>query len=1050
MRLPPGLYEHLLSIGLDRAANDRRAQSWEITQHAPDETLAPELLARQLYVLARRTLASLPTPKDESRLQHQVAVTNELIALLRRHAKPGAILDDDALLRDGELLCEARPPSPTALARPATPRPHIALSQSGLLVNGHRDYQIGTEVAREIASADRVWLLCAFVRFAGLRLVKPALESLVARGGEIRVIASVYTGSTEKRALDELVKLGAKVKVSYETAQTRLHAKAWIFHRQTELGTAYIGSSNLTHSALVEGLEWNVRVSQADNPSILERVSATFDQYWNEPEFVEYEPERDGERLSLALAEERGGGRTDDAAMAAIVALGLELEPKPHQKVMLEELDAERARGCFENLVVSATGTGKTWVSAFDYARLRAAGHRTLLFVAHREEILDQSRRVFQLVLRNASFGERWVAGDRPEVGTHVFASIQSLAQHLGRLAPDAFDVVIVDEFHHAAAPTYDALLGRLRPKVLLGLTATPERADGKSVLGWFAGRIATEVRLWQALDQGLLCPFHYFGVADGTDLSAVKFSRGRYVQAELENVLTADDARLKNVLRAVAEYVHDPASMRALGFCVGVEHAKFMARAFTAARLPALALHADSPDAERKSAVARLRRGELRALFTVDLFNEGVDIPEVDTVLLLRPTESATVFLQQLGRGLRWAEGKSVLTVLDFIGQAHKDYRFDVRYRALAGGTQRDIERALDHDFPHLPAGCAIRLERMARQAILENLRGAITHARRALLDDLCALGPTTNLRQFLTASDRALADVYARPDAHHTFTALRRDAGFEQRPPSPHEPPLCRALGRLLHVDDPERTQRWLDWLRAPTPPRPAPDATRDQRLQWMLFAALGHRRRPLTDLPRALEELWTTEPIRAELIDLLETLADQSRTHAAPLDPNGIVPIATHAHYSLLELMAAYGLTSKKKGNLLPLQTGAYWAGAHHTELLFITLEKSDSEYSPTTRYEDYPISPTLFHWESQNTVSEQTDKGKRYLCHAERGDHVVLFVRERKQGTRDETAPYVCLGNATYVRHESERPMRIVWRLERAMPARMYQAAKVAAG
>ncbi len=1049
VRLVPGLYEHLLSIGLEQAANDRRADNWRIDQRLPDETLAPELLARQLYLLARRTLQSLPQPKGESRLAQQVALTNELIALLQKHARPGAILDEDVLVPEGSLLVEARPPTATLLTPAETPRPHIALSQSGLLVNGHRDYQIGAEVAREIASADRVALLCAFVRFAGLRLVKPALEALVARGGELRVIASVYTGSTEKRALDELVKLGGKVKVSYETARTRLHAKAWLFQREAGLSTAYIGSSNLTHSALVEGLEWNVRVSQADNSNILERVAATFDQYWNEPEFVDYEPERDGERLSVALSQERGGNR-DDGAMASIVALGLELQPKPHQKLMLEEIDAERAHGYSRNLIVSATGTGKTWVSAFDYARLRRSGFRSLLFVAHREEILDQSRRVFQLVLGDANFGERWVAGDRPELGTHVFASIQSLSRSLDCIPPDAFDVLIVDEFHHAAAQSYEALLGRLQPKVLLGLTATPERADGKSVLGWFEGRIASEVRLWQALDQGLLCPFHYFGVADGTDLSGLRFSRGRYVQAELENVLTADDARLKNVLRAVNEYVPEPASMRALGFCVGVEHAKFMARSFTAAGLPALSLHADSPDADRKTAIVRLRSGEIRALFTVDLFNEGVDIPEVDTVLVLRPTESATVFLQQLGRGLRWAPDKSVLTVLDFIGQAHKDYRFDVRYRALAGGTQRDIQRAIEHDFPHLPAGCAIRFERVARKVILENLRGAIESARRTLVDDLRALGPAVGLRQFLRDSDRALEDVYARAHASYTFTALRRDSGFEQRPSTPHERSLCGALTRLLHVDDGERIQRWLEWLRRAAPPPTAPSDTRDARLQWMLFAALGHRRRPLGELRHALEELWRSEPVRAELIELLEALADRSRTHALPLDPSGAVPLATHASYSLFEVMGAYGLTSRKKGTLLPLQTGAYWSDAQRTELLFITLEKSDSEYSPTTRYEDYPISPTLFHWESQNTVSERTDKGNRYVHHRERGDRVVLFVRERKQGSRDETSPYVCLGHAHYVQHESERPMRIVWELERPIPARLYQAGKVATG
>lgn len=567
--LESGLYEDLVTQAVERAVARLEAEGWMVEARAPDSAVRAELLARHVHRLLLRALEGV-TGKNEEKAARQVELANRVVERLRGLVGDELVLDGDDLKRDAELLLELRRPSPLTAGQKVTPRPHIGLSQSGLLVNGHRDYQIGAEVAREIASADRVDLLCAFVRFAGLRLVRPALEELIRRGGVFRVIASVYTGSTEKRALDEIVALGGRVKVSYETSQTRLHAKAWLFHRNTGLSTAYIGSSNLTHSALVEGLEWNVRVSRADNAGILERVAATFEQYWNEPEFGEYEPERDGERLAKALALE-GAERSDDSAMATVVALGLELEPKPHQQAILDALDAERARNHSRNLVVSATGTGKTWVSAFDYERLRQEGHERLLFIAHRKEILEQSRRVFQLVLGDANFGEFWVAGDRPARGEHVFAAIQSVSKQVERIPADAFDVVIVDEFHHAAADTYDALLRHLRPRRLLGLTATPERADGRSVLGWFDGRLACEIRLWQALDQGLLCPFHYFGVSDGTDLSRVRFQRGQYVRSDLENVLTGDDARVKQVLRGVRHYVPDPSRMRALGFCVGV-----------------------------------------------------------------------------------------------------------------------------------------------------------------------------------------------------------------------------------------------------------------------------------------------------------------------------------------------------------------------------------------------------------------------------------------------------------------------------------------------
>ena len=424
---------------------------------------------------------------------------------------------------------------------------------------------------------------------------------------------------------------------------------------------------------------------------------------------------------------------------------------------------------------------------------------------------------------------------------------------------------MIVDEFHHAEADTYRRLLDHLKPKVLVGLTATPERADGKEILHWFDERIATEMRLWEALDQGLLCPFHYLGVGDGTDLRGVTFQRGRYVAAELEGVLTGDHIRAKRILESVHEWVLEPSKMRALGFCVGIHHAKFMAQQFNEAGLPSVALDGDTDAETRAESVRRLRRGELRAIFTVDIFNEGVDIPEVDTILLLRPTESATVFLQQLGRGLRWADGKSVLTVLDFIGQAHADYRFDIRFRAMVGGTRRQVERALEVGFPLMPPGCAIRLDEIAQAIVLENLRSSIRSTRRALVDDLRGLPASTTLGDFLEVSAFDLADIYAKPASGTTFTSARRAAGHLRGDPEPAESEYAKALGKLLHVDDDERFERWRSWLSADEPPELPVVGSRDERLLWMLQAALGQRKRPLGDARSVMEELWSAPNLR-----------------------------------------------------------------------------------------------------------------------------------------------------------------------------------------
>ena len=394
------------------------------------------------------------------------------------------------------------------------------------------------------------------------------------------------------------------------------------------------------------------------------------------------------------------------------------------------------------NLVVAATGTGKTVVAALDYRRLVRDTHGrdlTLLFVAHRKEILQQSRRMYQEVLTDATFGELLVDGKEPVKWRHVFASIQSLSQsRLSGIEAHHFDVIVVDEFHHAEAASYRRLLDRVRPIELLGLTATPERADGVDVRDFFGGRVAAELRLWEALEQNLLCPFHYFGIHDGTDLESVQWRRGGYDLSALNSIYTGNDARTRIVVKELNDKVADVSSMRALGFCVSVEHARYMAQRFVDAGIPARAVSAETSAADRRDALNALRAHKINILFAVDLFNEGLDIPEVDTVLFLRPTESATVFLQQLGRGLRLTRGKTVLTALDFVGHQRREFRFDQRFRAMTGVGGKALQRQVEEGFPFLPSGSQIVLDSIAQDLVLENIRQQVAPRWAALVSEV------------------------------------------------------------------------------------------------------------------------------------------------------------------------------------------------------------------------------------------------------------------------------------------------------------------------
>lgn len=1014
--LRPGLHEAILTPRL--AALLRALPSdGAIPQQA--ELANAEAADRVSRHVARVLALAIEAAPERERAEQAARLAREIVRALSESVDAG--LADEAPVAPPAVLhalLRRRPDgTPDVIERPLTP-----LLDTTLLTNAPGEPAVGHELRAEVHSADAIDLVMAFVRWSGVRPLVDVLARHCREGRPLRVLTTTYTGSTERRALDELRALGAEIRVSYDTSSTRLHAKAWVFHRRSGYSTAYIGSSNLTHSAQVSGLEWNVRVAGARNPDVVAKMAAVFDAYWESADFVPYEPDEFAQRTASSRPERE------------LVLSPIELEPRPFQERLLDQLAVARAQGRHRNLLVAATGTGKTVMAAVDYARLRRTLPRDrLLFVAHRDEILEQSRATFRHALRDAAFGERWAGGERPLAFEHVFASIQSLtASGVRQIEPDRFDVVIVDEFHHAAAPTYAALLDHLRPRELLGLTATPERADGLDVLAPFDGRIAAELRLWDAIDQQHLAPFAYYGVHDGLDLHRVTWRRGRgYDLTELSNLLTADHVWARRVIEQVRRKVADPLAMRALGFCVGVAHAHFMAERFAEAGLPAVAVDASTPGPERRAALADLAAGRVCAVFAVDLFNEGVDAPSVDTLLLLRPTDSPTLFLQQLGRGLRRTEGKAVCTVLDFVGNHRREFRFDRRLRALLGGTRRELERHVEHGFPFLPAGCHLELDPVAQQTVLRSIREALPSAWPERVVELRALGDVP-LATFLGETGLELDDVYANG---RSWSALRRAAGLPVAAAGTSEEQLLRAVGRLLHVDDEARLDTWSGWLRADAPPDVTSLGAETLRLLRMLVGSLSTRGAG-RDLTAAAGALWAHGQVRAELVELLGLLRERI-DHVQP--PLGLpdVPLRVHARYTRAEILAAFGIGDDVRPP--SWQTGVWWDEPSRTDLFAFTLDKTSGSFSPTTRYRDYAISRELVHWESQSATSLASEAGRRYVRQGQDGTNVVLFARLRA----DERA-FWCLGRASYVRHEGERPIAFVWRLEQRLPADLHGA------
>lgn len=1012
----PGLRESLVTPSLDEDIQRAILAGLEPELGDLADAEASDRVSRHLAGIVARAIEAAP---ERERAAEGIKVARELLHRLNElqeaidvgrevPASPGRVLH--------ALLSTTPDGRPAKMDRPLTP-----LLDTTVFTNARGEPGVGHELRAEVASARSVDVVIAFIRFSGIYPLLAVLKRHCEGGKRIRILTTTYTNSTEKRALDALVDLGAEVRVSYDVSATRLHAKAWLFHRDEGYSTAYVGSSNLTHSAQVSGLEWNVRLSGVRNPDAVAKISGVFDSYWESQDFVPYDAQEFIERTKFEPK--------DESSYLPMI----DIEPRPFQERLLELLTVSRGNGHTRNLLVAATGTGKTVMAAIDYARLRQTLPRArLLFVAHREEILQQSRATFRVALRDMTFGETWVGGGRPTTYDHVFASIQSLSRGGAEvLDPKHFDVVIIDEFHHAAAKTYRQLLDRLQPRQLLGLTATPERADGADILQYFDGRIAAELRVWDAIDQQYLAPFAYYAIHDGMDYRTVQWRRGTgYDIGELTNVMTADHAWARRIVQQVDTKISDPSVMKALGFCVSVQHARFMAEQFTKHGLDSVAIWGESPRSEREEALRDLNAGKIRVVFTVDLFNEGVDVPNIDTLLLLRPTDSGTLFLQQLGRGLRRAPGKSACTVLDFVGLHRKEFRFDRRFRALLGGSRKELERQVEEGFPFLPAGCHLELDRIAQEEVLRSIRTAIPTAWRDRCAELKALGDV-DLATYLSETGLELSDIYA---GNHSWSEMRRAAHLPTVLAGPQEEALLRAVGRLLHVDDEERLQAYLGFASRLMAPAQDELGIRERRLLRMLVASVTNLTASASFVA-AVDQVWAHPQVLAELTEVFGVLRTQIDHVHTPLGVDPSAPLSVHARYTRHEILAGFGRGAGAKPDTW--QTGVLWDESSETDLFAFTLDKSTGGFSPTTRYRDYAISPELIHWESQSATAAESRTGQRYIHQRDLGTNVVLFAR-----LRTDDRAFWCLGPASYVRHEGDRPIAFVWKLLHRLPGDLY--------
>ncbi len=1042
-----GLYEQLINRLISSKLNELDKSSFYIKETLIDKNEASRILSQYLSDVIRFAL-NLITGEDS--IEKQIKLSNKIIFLLRNELQ-NEQFDDDIIITEAKILSavfskiDARFSDFDRYLKEITP--YTRLSQSELFTGNNAGISLESEIKKEILSSDKVCLLVSFIKWTGIRIFEKELQEFTERGSKLKIITTSYMGATDLKAVEYLSSLkNTEIKVSYNTDNERLHAKAYLFFRNTGFHTGYIGSSNISRSALTNGLEWNLKITTKEVSHIIDKFQKTFDTYWQDKEFELFDQILHSEKLRIALKKERITERNNSAAY-------FDIKPFPFQEEILEKLEAERiVHHRYRNLIVAATGTGKTVVSAFDFKNFKnQKSNAKLLFIAHRKEILQQAQATFQGVLRDNNFGELWVDGIEPEKYDCLFASVQTLNNKINslNLSESFYDFIIIDEVHHIAASSYRPILNHFKPKILLGLTATPERMDGEDILKDFCDTIAAEIRLPEALNRKLLCPFQYFGITDSIDLSNVTWSNGRYLPSELTRIYTQDDKRVGEIIFNLNKYLRDLNDVRALCFCVTQDHAQYMAEKFVLAGLKADYLVSSRNDL-RADLRRKFSRKDINYLFVVDIFNEGIDIPEIDTVLFLRPTESLTVFLQQLGRGLRLADNKECLTVLDFVGNSRPEYDFEGKFRALVGKTNTSIQKELEDDFPHLPLGCTIVLEKKAKDFILDNIRKATSLNRNQLLNKIRNYKHQTtlplSLKNFSDFYHIPLQLIYKRGSWKRLCAIAEQIENY----PETNEKEITRTISnKWLSCNSNSYFEFILSLAKKNFNVSLKQLNEQERTMCLMLHYDIWQTASGFTSLEKSIHSIGRNKILTQEIIEILEILIDKIAFIEKEISLPYSQPLKVHGRYTRDQILSAFGFHTYKQRS--SIREGVAFSEEKNTELFFITLNKSEKNFSPTTLYEDFAISENLFHWQSQNSARPDRGRGLSYINHKENDKRILLFIREKNEDEYGNTMSFVFIGEGNIAEHYGSNPMSIKWELNEPMPPYLWKdSAKMAVG
>lgn len=931
----------------------------------------------------------------------------------------------------------------------------------------------------------------AFITYGGLQVLLETLAELSKKNIPGEILTTTYQNMTTPAVLKRLAEFpNIKLKVYVPPTENEgFHAKGYLFHKtfsNSDQWTVIIGSSNITGRALKTNVEWNVLQNEPtmelQEPGVFTKsVLEEFETLWKSPWAKEYSDE-----FLLSYRDYLSRIKSDVKVRKAKELFSYEraqaIQPNAMQQEAIVKLARLRKTGAKKALAIAATGSGKTYMSVFDAMQVKP---KRLLFIVHREDILKKAKESFDTVF--GALGKNYISGfytgnQKDKKCDFLFATRDTMCRHYEDFSTTDFDYIVVDEAHHASSESYQKILSYFKPDFLLGLTATPERSDNGDIYSIFDNNVAVEIRLRQALEYNLICPFHYFGLTDaeGIDYTKIKAEPGTSEYTEEIAKMLMVSHRVDYIIEKMKFYGHDADKPKVLGFCQTIKHVKYMAEEFNKRGIASVALSSEDNKSidERIAFTKRLEDDDdpLKVIFTVDLFNEGIDIPSVNTILMLRPTDSSIIFIQQLGRGLRKLADKEFVTVLDFIGNYNKSFLMAIALNGKQNFDRDSLKLEVQTDFADLPNGTYIHMDKITKEQILRQLESekfmSMKYMKESYLNFKHVCGGNIPMLVDYLKHDGSVDPVRfsqfnpkfktylefvadMERDTHPEFDLILQKESFKQfmRLLSFYSPAkrieefviasvLLENNSHSASIQDiSEACKKYLDVVSEENILHSCQtlsglyfDSSELSRYEKALFLFDGKSISLNKEIKKLLSSeqlclLWLSDLIQYNLMRYQDEFG--AKNYGFPF-------FKLYSDYSMRDTALLCNYTkihSSFRGQGLI-------TSAKPDYFIFVNLHKN-ADIKESINYKDKFISPGVFQWQSPNSTTQDSEIGKNIIYSYKRGINLHLFVRKFEE-VEGVTQPFVYLGKVVPFSDSAEgnKPITIQFALENRVPDELY--------